>query len=90
MSPVLLEHLLALAAESLMLGVWLSAPPVLAAFVVGVVTGAGQAATQIQDPAIGAAPRLVAVYGSLLLAAPWIGAQALTLTETALRTIALV
>ena len=90
MTPELFEHLTQLVNEAAMLAIWLSAPPIAAAFIAGLVTGAGQTAAQIQDPAISAGPRMAAVYASIVLASPWIGAQAIALTETAFRTIALV
>lgn len=52
-----------------------SAPPLAAALLVGTVTGVLQAATQIQEPALGVVPRLVAVLGALAAAAPWIGGR---------------
>jgi flagellar biosynthesis protein FliQ len=67
--------LLSLGREALLLAVLLSAPPLLAALVVGLVTGVLQAATQIQDPSIGVVPRLVATLAALGAAGPWIAAR---------------
>ncbi len=58
-----------------------SAPPVGAALAVGLVTGVLQAVTQLQDPAVGVVPRLVAVLGALAVASPWIGARVLRFAE---------
>ena len=52
-----------------------SAPPLLAALAVGLVTGVLQAVTQIQEPTVGVVPRLGAVFVALAVAAPWIGAR---------------
>jgi flagellar biosynthesis protein FliQ len=65
--------LLGLGREALVLALLLSAPPLGAALLVGLVVGALQSATQIQDPAVGVVPRLCAVLGALLVAGPWIG-----------------
>jgi len=67
--------LLHLAREALLLSLLLSAPPLGAALLVGLVTGVAQAATQVQEPSIGVVPRLAAVLASLALAAPWIAAR---------------
>jgi flagellar biosynthesis protein FliQ len=67
--------LLRLAREGLLLALLLSAPPLAAALLVGLLTGVLQAATQVQEPSLGVVPRLAAVLGSLAVAAPWIGAH---------------
>ena len=64
--------ILSLGREALLLALALSAPPLAAALVVGLVAGALQGATQIQDHAIGAVPRLVAVLAVSGLSAPWV------------------
>jgi type III secretory pathway component EscS len=71
--------LLHLVREALVVVLLVSAPPVGAALLVGVVTGALQAATQIQEPAVGVVPRLVAVLGTLAVVAPFLGARVLRL-----------
>ena len=71
MDPVLLG----LGREALLLALLVSAPPLGAALLVGLLVGVFQAATQIQDPGIGVVPRLCAVLGALAFAGPWIGAR---------------
>lgn len=61
--------------EALLLALLLSAPPLGAALLVGLVTGLLQAATQLQEHAIGAVPRIAAVSAALIVAAPWIGGR---------------
>jgi type III secretory pathway component EscS len=78
--PVLLH----LAREALWVVLLVSAPPVGAALAVGLLTGVLQAATQVQDPAVGVVPRLVAVLGALAVASPWIGARVLRLAAECL------
>jgi type III secretion HrpO family protein len=70
-----------LTTDALLLVVLLSAPAVAASLVVGVVVGALQATTQLQDPALSFAPRLVAVGLALALAASWMGAELLAFTR---------
>lgn len=67
--------LTALGREAVLLVLTISAPPLIAAFVTGLITGVLQAATQVQDPALPHVPRLVTVLAALALAGPWIGAQ---------------
>ena len=71
--------LLHLVREAILVVLLVSAPPIGAALVVGVATGALQAATQIQEPTIGVVPRLVAVLGALAVASPFVGARLLRL-----------
>lgn len=71
MDPALLQ----LGREALLLVLVLSAPPLGAALLVGLVTGVLQAATQVQEQSLGVVPRLVAVVAALAVAAPWIGAR---------------
>lgn len=66
---------MALGREAVALVLLVSAPPLLAALVVGLATGVLQAATQVQEQALGVVPRLVAVFVALGVAAPWIGAR---------------
>jgi flagellar biosynthetic protein FliQ/type III secretion protein S len=67
--------ILAAGREALLVALAVSAPPLAAALIVGLVTGALQAITQIQDHALGAVPRLVAVLAVVGLAAPWTAAR---------------
>ena len=67
--------LVAHAQEALLLTVALSLPVVGVAAVVGLIVAAFQAASQVQDMTLAHLPRLLAVAGSLVILAPWIGAQ---------------
>lgn len=71
MDPALLH----LGREAVLLALLLSAPPLGAALLVGLLVGIAQAATQVQEPVLGVVPRLVAVLGALAVAGPWIGAR---------------
>jgi flagellar biosynthesis protein FliQ len=69
------HNLLAIGREALVLVLLVSAPPLLAALVLGLATGTLQAATQVQEQTLGVVPRVLAVLAALGLAAPWIGAH---------------
>lgn len=71
MNPILLQ----LGREAILLVLLVSAPPLLAALAVGLVTGVLQAATQVQEQSVAVVPRLAAVLGALAITAPWIGAR---------------
>ena len=58
----------------------LAAPPVLAAALMGVLVGVGQAITQIQDQALALALRLVAVALTLGVVGPWAFEELVSLT----------
>jgi flagellar biosynthesis protein FliQ len=70
--------------EALVVVLLVSAPPLLAALAVGLLTGVAQAATQVQEPTVAVVPRLVAVLGALAVAAPWIGARVVQFARTCL------
>jgi type III secretory pathway component EscS len=86
MDPLLLR----LGREALVLSLLVSAPPLGAALSVGLLVGTLQAATQVQDPSIAVVPRLCAVIGALVIAAPWIGAHAARFAEACMAAAAVV
>jgi type III secretion HrpO family protein len=61
------------AQQALLLVVAVSLPVLAVAAVVGLVTAALQAASQIQDPTLAHLPRLLAVTAALALLGPWMG-----------------
>jgi flagellar biosynthesis protein FliQ len=67
--------LVALLREGLLLALLLVAPLLVAALFAGILTGLVGAFTQIQDPAVGLAPRVAAVGVALVVFAPSIGHQ---------------
>ena len=76
------EFILQIAREGLMLVLVASAPPLLASMGVGLVVSVMQATTQIQEQTLTFVPKLVAVFLSLVIAGPWIGAQLVRFTHT--------
>jgi flagellar biosynthetic protein FliQ len=84
------DMVLRVAREGLLLALLCSAPPVLAALVVGLLMGVLQAATQIQEQTLNLVPKIIAVSLALVVAGPWIGAQLLRFTEALLATVAVI
>ena len=83
------SYFVEVAREALYLVLLVSAPAVLASLAAGLITGALQTATQLQDHSISFVPRTVAVFGALAVAGPWIGAQVVTFSEVLYRGIPL-
>jgi type III secretion protein S len=75
---VALDGLVTLAQEALLLGLLVSLPVLAVAAAVGLLSAIVQAATQVQDAALGHFPKFVAVTIALALAGPWMGRQILT------------
>lgn len=90
MSSATGETVLRVLREGLLLVLLVSAPALLAALLVGLVTGALQAATQIQDHAIAFVPKLVAVVAVLLVFGPVLFGQLVRFTQALLAAIPLI
>jgi type III secretion protein S len=76
--------------QALWLSVLLSAPPLLAAVVLGVVVSLVQALTQIQDQTLPYVIKLVVVAVVLVGTGQWIGAEMVALTVRCIDLIATV
>jgi flagellar biosynthetic protein FliQ len=50
---------------------WVSMPLLAIGFVIGIIISLAQILTSIQDPSVGAAPRLAAFLIATLIAMPW-------------------
>jgi len=66
------DAIVALVQEALLLSIVIALPPLGAALLAGVLGGFVQAATGVQDPSVGAIPRLLAALAALVVAGPWI------------------
>lgn len=60
---------------------WLSLPMLLVALVVGVAISLFQAVTQIQEMTLTFVPKIIAVFVSMIIAAPWLVEKAVTFTR---------
>jgi flagellar biosynthetic protein FliQ len=67
-------------AAALELVLLLSAPALAASAIVGLISGVGQSATQVQDPALSFVPRLLAVAAALVLSGAWMAAKLVAFT----------
>lgn len=74
-------YLLQVAREGLYLVLIASAPPVLASLAVGLLVSVVQATTQIQEQTLTFVPKIIAVFASLIITGPWIGAQLVRFTQ---------
>jgi flagellar biosynthesis protein FliQ len=81
------DLLLRVAREGLLLVLLLSAPPLLASLVVGLIVGVLQAATQIHEPTVSFVPKLVVVALVLLALGPVLGAQLLRFAQAVMLAI---
>jgi len=60
---------------------WLSLPMLLVALVVGVAISLFQAVTQIQEMTLTFVPKIIAVFASMIIAAPWLVEKMVTFTR---------
>ncbi|AZG09582.1 MAG: hypothetical protein ABS43_28275 [Bordetella sp. SCN 67-23] len=63
--------ILTLAQEAVQIALYLAAPLLLSALVVGLVISVLQAATQINEMTLSFVPKLVAIFAAALIAGPW-------------------
>jgi len=87
MSSQTLDLVLRTTREGLLLVLLVSAPPLLASLLVGVVVGMFQAATQIHDHTLVVVPKLVVVVLVLVALGPMLGAQLVRFTHALLLAI---
>jgi flagellar biosynthesis protein FliQ len=73
--------------EGLLLVILLSAPPLLASLLVGVVVGILETATQVHEPTLAFVPKLLVVALVLLAIGPLLSAQLLRFTQALLLAI---
>jgi flagellar biosynthetic protein FliQ len=65
------ESVLAIARTAVEVTLLLSAPPLLAALLTGLIVSVFQAATQINEMTLSFIPKLVAIFGVMVLMGPW-------------------
>ena len=81
------ETVIRIGQEALLLTLLLSAPPVLAAMVIGLVVSLFQAATQIQEQTLAIVPKIIAVYFVLVAFGLWILRQTVSFALQLLQSI---
>jgi flagellar biosynthetic protein FliQ len=75
-----LAELVTLAQQALVLSLLVSMPVLVVAAAVGLLSAIFQAATQVQDAALGHLPKFIAITVALAMAGPWMGRQILAFT----------
>jgi flagellar biosynthesis protein FliQ len=84
MSPSELTRLIA---ESLSLVLWISAPALIVALVIGAAVAVLSAATQVQEQSLTFVPKLAGVSLALAIAGGWMAAQLVGFTDHLWRAI---
>ena len=84
MSPEAITRILR---EGLMLVLLLSAGPMLASMLIGLVVAILQATTQVQEQTLSYVPKLTGVFLTIALLGPWILAEAVKFTVVLLESI---
>lgn len=64
-------NVLTITQHALEITLLMSAPPLLAALITGLVVSIFQAATQINEMTLSFIPKLLAIFGTLVLFGPW-------------------
>lgn len=65
------QSVLTIAQQALTIAVLVSAPPLLAALIVGLLVSIFQAATQINEMTLTFIPKLLAIFLTIIIAGPW-------------------
>ena len=65
------ESVMTLGRQALELTLMVSAPPLLAALIIGLVVSIFQAATQINEMTLSFIPKLMGMFGVLAITGPW-------------------
>lgn len=81
------EFVISLGREAMRTAFLISAPPLLAALVVGLAVSIFQAVTQIQEMTLAIIPKMMAVAVALMLAFPWLLEVLTTYTTSVFRMV---
>jgi flagellar biosynthesis protein FliQ len=84
------EAVLRILKEGLLLILTVSAIPMLAGMIVGLVVSVLQATTQIQEQTLSFVPKLLAICLALAIAGPWMLMQTMRFTSSIFESIALI
>jgi flagellar biosynthetic protein FliQ len=84
------ESIITIMREALMLVLLISAGPMLASLLVGLVISILQATTQIQEQTLSYVPKLITVFLTIAIIGPWMLRQIVQFTQTVLNSIVLV
>jgi flagellar biosynthesis protein FliQ len=90
MSSLAVDLVLRVMREGLLLVLLVSAPSLLASLLVGLVVGAVQSVTQIQDPSVAFVPKVLAVAAVLLVSGPLLGAHVVRFAQAVLALVPMI
>lgn len=65
------ESVMTIGQQALQLTIMVSAPPLLAALIIGLIVSVFQAATQINEMTLSFIPKLLGMFVVLIIAGPW-------------------
>ncbi|MBK07072.1 MAG: flagellar biosynthetic protein FliQ [Deltaproteobacteria bacterium] len=80
------EYVIQVTNQGFLLVMIASGPPIIISMMVGLMISIFQATTQIQEQTLTFVPKIVAVFGSLMVFGGWIGAILIRYTELLLTT----
>ena len=80
------EYVIQVTNQGFLLVMIASGPPIIISMMVGLMISIFQATTQIQEQTLTFVPKIVAVFGSLMVFGGWIGAISIRYTELLLTT----
>jgi len=84
MNPDTVIHL---GTQALYMVLWLSMPMLAVALIVGVAISLFQAVTQIQEMTLTFVPKIIAVFGCMVIVAPWLTRTMVTFTRQLIESI---
>lgn len=84
------DAILRILREGLLLVLVISAFPLAAGMIVGLVVSLFQATTQIQEQTLGFVPKMLAIFLTLAIAGPWMLMQAVRFTAAVFDSIAVI
>jgi flagellar biosynthesis protein FliQ len=84
------DVVLRFARQSLMIVLIVSAPPLLCAFLIGLLINIFQAVTQLQEQTLSYVPKIIAVFLTLMALLPWMIAQIVSLSRSILEFIPMI
>ena len=65
------ESVMTLGRQALELTIMVAAPPLLSALIIGLIVSIFQAATQINEMTLSFIPKLIGMFGVLVISGPW-------------------
>ena len=87
---MLKQYVIQVTNEGFLLVMIASGPPIIISMVIGLMISVFQATTQIQEQTLTFVPKVVAVFGTLIIFGSWIGAILIRYTELLFNTFPII